>query len=371
MTEESISAGKAPGIRITKLVKHYGSVTAVYNISLEINQGEFVTLLGPSGSGKTTTLMMIAGFVVPTSGDILIGDQSIISQPVHKRNIGIVFQHYSLFPHMTVAENVAFPLKMRKLNSDEIRQKVQGILDLVELTEMTHRYPRQLSGGQQQRVALARALVFNPPILLMDEPLGALDKKLRESMQLEIMRIQKKLQITTVYVTHDQSEALTMSDRIAVMDHGEILQLGFPEQLYENPVNRFVADFIGKSNFLTGKAKKRTNEGYLVRCKGGVELVASTSMDLQIGAEVSIAVRPEKIVFYEDYFEPGQKPPGWNIVPGVVESFIYLGDLRHYEIKLPTGDVFLVQITSRPGVESWKPGRKVEICWKQEDARLV
>jgi spermidine/putrescine ABC transporter ATP-binding subunit len=371
MTEQFVSAGTASGIRIAKLVKHYGTVTAVDDISLEIDQGEFVTLLGPSGSGKTTTLMMIAGFVVPTSGDILIGSQSIVSQPVHKRNIGIVFQHYSLFPHMTVSENVAFPLKMRRLDSHEIRQKVQGILDLVELAEMEHRYPRQLSGGKQQRVALARALVFNPPILLMDEPLGALDKKLRESMQLEIMRIQKKLQITTVYVTHDQSEALTMSDRIAVMDKGGILQLGTPEQLYEHPANRFVADFIGKSNFLTGEVTEQRDDGYLVRSKGGVEFVASASADLQIGAEVSIAVRPEKLVFYEDYFEPEQKPPGWNIVAGVVESFIYLGDLRHYEVRLPTGDVFLVQITSRPGVESWKPGRKVEICWKQEDARLV
>lgn len=371
MTEEFISAGTATGIHIAGLVKRYGSVTAVDNISLEIDRGEFVTLLGPSGSGKTTTLMMIAGFVVPTSGDILIGDKSIVSQPVHKRNIGIVFQHYSLFPHMTVSENVTFPLKMRKLGSREVRQKVQGILDLVELTEMAHRYPRQLSGGQQQRVALARALVFNPPILLMDEPLGALDKKLRESMQLEIMRIQKKLQITTVYVTHDQSEALTMSDRIAVMDHGAILQLGSPEQLYENPGSRFVAGFIGKSNFLTGEITEHSKDGYLVTCQGGMEFLAPASLDLQIGAKATFAIRPEKLVFYEDYFEAGQRPRGWNIVAGNVESFIYLGDLRHYEIKLSSGDTFLVQIPSRPGVESWKSGRKVEICWKQEDARLI
>jgi spermidine/putrescine ABC transporter ATP-binding subunit len=371
MSEQFVSTGTASGIRIEGLVKRYGSVTAVDHISLEIDQGEFVTLLGPSGSGKTTTLMMIAGFAVPTSGNILIGNRSIVAQAVHRRNIGIVFQHYSLFPHMTVSENVAFPLKMRKLNSRETRRKVDGILDLVELTEMGHRYPRQLSGGQQQRVALARALVFNPPILLMDEPLGALDKKLRESMQLEIMRIQKKLGITTVYVTHDQSEALTMSDRIAVMDHGRILQLGSPEQLYEHPANRFVADFIGKSNFLTGEVTEKRNDGYKVRCKGGVEFVVSTSRELSAGAEATIGVRPEKLVFFEDYFESGKQPPGWNIVAGVVESFIYLGDLRHYEVRLPTGDVFLVQISSRPGVEGWKPGRKVEICWKQEDARLV
>ena len=371
MTEEFVSAGTASGIRIIDLVKQYGSVTAVDNISLEISQGEFITLLGPSGSGKTTTLMMIAGFAFPTSGDIHVGGKSIISQPVHKRNIGIVFQHYSLFPHMTVFENVAFPLKMRKLNTQTLRQKVEAILNLVELAEMTHRYPRQLSGGQQQRVALARALVFNPPILLMDEPLGALDKKLRESMQLEIMRIQKKLQITTVYVTHDQSEALTMSDRIAVMDHGRILQLGAPEELYENPENRFVADFIGKSNFITGIVAEHKKNGFLVTSEGGVQFVVPGSLDLQIGDKATFAIRPEKLIFFKDYFEPGQRPGGWNIVAGVVESFIYLGDLRHYEIKLPSGDDFLVQIPSRPGVESWKPGWKIEVCWKHEDSRLV
>jgi spermidine/putrescine ABC transporter ATP-binding subunit len=370
MTEDA-SVGTASGIRIINLVKQYDSVTAVDNISLEIRQGEFITLLGPSGSGKTTTLMMIAGFVFPTSGDIHVGGASIISRPVHKRNIGIVFQHYSLFPHMTVFENVAFPLKMRKLSTAAVRQKVEGILKLVELAEMTHRYPRQLSGGQQQRVALARALVFNPPILLMDEPLGALDKKLRESMQLEIMRIQKKLRITTVYVTHDQSEALTMSDRIAVMDRGRILQLGEPEELYENPANRFVADFIGKSNFIAGNVSKLDEDGYLLISNGGVEFTVPASFDLQIGAEATFAIRPEKLIFFEDYFDPGQRPAGWNIVAGMVESFIYLGDLRHYEIKLPSGDDFLVQIPSRPGVESWKSGRKVEVCWKHEDARPV
>jgi len=371
MNEGYNFAGTASGIRIIDLVKQYGSVTAVDSISLEISQGEFITLLGPSGSGKTTTLMMIAGFVFPTSGDIHVGSESIISRPVHKRNIGIVFQHYSLFPHMTVFENVAFPLKMRKLSSQKVRQKVEAILNLVELAEMMRRYPRQLSGGQQQRVALARALVFDPPILLMDEPLGALDKKLRESMQLEIMRIQKKLQITTVYVTHDQSEALTMSDRIAVMDHGRILQLGAPEELYENPENRFVADFIGKSNFITGIVAEHKKNGFLVTSEGGVQFIVPGSLDLQIGDKTTFAIRPEKLVFFKDYFESGQRPGGWNIVAGVVESFIYLGDLRHYEIKLPSGDDFLVQIPSRPGVESWKPGRKVEVCWKHEDARVV
>jgi len=218
-----------------------------------------MTLLGPSGSGKTTTLMMIAGFLFPTSGDISVAKKSIISQPAHKRNIGIVFQNYSLFPHMTVFDNIAFPLKMRKMGSSDINSKIRDALDLVKLTEFGRRYPKQLSGGQQQRVALARALVFRPPILLMDEPLGALDKKLRETMQLEIKDIQERLHITTVYVTHDQGEALTMSDRIVVMNHGRVEQVGAPEELYERPGNRFVADFIGES--ISSRGRWLTNWG--------------------------------------------------------------------------------------------------------------
>lgn len=362
---------KASSIQIVNLTKTYGRVNAVDNINLEIDKGEFVTLLGPSGSGKTTTLMMIAGFVFPTFGDILMGAESIVSKPAHKRNIGIVFQHYSLFPHMTAYENVAFPLKMRKMDAQTIRKKVNDLLGLVELSEMGDRYPRQLSGGQQQRVALARALVFDPPILLMDEPLGALDKKLRESMQLEIMRIQEKLQITTVYVTHDQSEALIMSDRIAVMNHGSIIQLGTPEELYECPGSRFVADFVGKSNFISGHVAEVDETRYKVAAEGGIGFYIPKSDKVKLGDTVAVAIRPEKLIFFEDYFQPGEKPAGWNVVPGVVEEFIYLGDVRHYEIKLPGDVMFLIQIPSHPGVEHWNPGRQAELCWKYEDARLV
>jgi putative spermidine/putrescine transport system ATP-binding protein len=371
MTAEHASQTQASRIQIVDLTKTYGRVDAVDGVSLEIREGEFITLLGPSGSGKTTTLMMIAGFVYPSSGDIRIGGQSILSRPAHKRNIGIVFQHYSLFPHMTAFENVAFPLKMRKFDAATIRRKVADLLGLVELAELGDRYPRQLSGGQQQRVALARALVFDPPILLMDEPLGALDKKLRESMQLEIMRIQEKLQITTVYVTHDQSEALTMSDRIAVMNQGQIVQLGSPEELYECPGSRFVAGFIGKSNFISGRVAADDGQHFTVSAEGGVEFRTLSSERAQIGEPVTVAVRPEKVIFFEDYFQPEEKPAGWNVVPGTVQEFIYLGDVRHYVVGLPGGVSFLVQIPSRPGVESWKPGRKADVCWKFEDGRVV
>lgn len=361
------SVGSASSIYISNLTKIYGKIHAVKDISLHIEKGEFLTLLGPSGSGKTTTLMMIVGFTFPTSGDIRIGKESIINKPAHKRNIGVVFQHYSLFPHMTTFENIAFPLRMRRLEPQEIREKVQRILEIVELTRLADRYPKQLSGGQQQRVALARALVFNPPILLMDEPLGALDKKLRESMQLEIKRIQEQFRITTVYVTHDQSEALTMSDRIAVMNNGVIEQLGTPEELYENPINRFVADFIGKSNILIGSVTETDAKTCQLTTEGGIVLEIPRDNNLKKGAQACIALRPEKLIFYE---EEGV-PEGWNCVDGEVEEFIYLGDMRHYQVRISEQEVLLIQIPSIPGVETWKRGRKVKLGWKVEDAKLV
>jgi ABC-type Fe3+/spermidine/putrescine transport system ATPase subunit len=230
---------------LENLTKIFGNVVAVEEIFLEVKRGEFITLLGPSGSGKTTILMMIAGFQIPTSGKIFIEEEMVIYQPPYKRNIGMVFQSYALFPHMTVFDNIAFPLRMRKVKEKEISKSVMRVLDLVELSEYGTRYPKQLSGGQQQRVALARAYVYNPPVLLMDEPLGALDKKLREQMQLEIKHFHESLGVTVIYVTHDQGEALTMSDRVAVMNKGRIEQVGSPTDLYERPSNKFVADFVG------------------------------------------------------------------------------------------------------------------------------
>jgi spermidine/putrescine ABC transporter ATP-binding subunit len=358
----------ASSIRIANLTKTYGRTLAVNNISLDIEKGEFLTLLGPSGSGKTTTLMMIAGFAFPTSGDILIGAESIIQQPAHRRNIGVVFQHYSLFPHMTTFENIAFPLKMRKLEPRVIRESVQRILEIVELTRLADRYPRQLSGGQQQRVALARALVFNPPILLMDEPLGALDKKLRESMQLEIKRIQEQFRITTVYVTHDQSEALTMSDRIAVMNNGIIEQVGTPEELYENPVNRFVADFIGKTNILVGTVSRTDDtRSCTVTSEGGLSFMIPAVSGIGEGDQVCVAIRPEKLVFCEGTPDPDT----WNCAEGEIEEFIYLGDMHHYQVRISDREVLLIQIPSIPGVSHWKRGRRVKVGWKREDMKLV
>jgi putative spermidine/putrescine transport system ATP-binding protein len=357
----------ASSISISGLTKVYGKNYAVRDISLDIEKGEFLTLLGPSGSGKTTTLMMIAGFTFPTSGDIRIGNDSIINKPAHKRNIGIVFQHYSLFPHMTTFENVAFPLKMRRMEQKEIQEKVHRLLEMVELTNLADRYPKQLSGGQQQRVALARALVFNPPILLMDEPLGALDKKLRESMQLEIKRIQETFRITTVYVTHDQSEALTMSDRIAVMNQGIIEQLGTPEELYESPVNRFVADFIGKSNILTGSITAVSPDSCRMSTEGGVEFDIPRIEKSKVGDQVCIALRPEKLLFCDE----SGVPEGWNCLRGEVEEFIYLGDIRHYQVRVAEEEVLLVQIPSVQNAARWTRGTEVRLGWKIEDAKFV
>jgi ABC-type Fe3+/spermidine/putrescine transport system ATPase subunit len=268
---------------------------------------------------------------------------------------------------MTTFENIAYPLKMRRIESSEIQERVRDILEIVELQRLADRYPRQLSGGQQQRVALARALVFNPPILLMDEPLGALDKKLRESMQLEIKRIQEQFRITTVYVTHDQSEALTMSDRIAVMNNGVIEQLGTPEELYDNPANRFVADFIGKSNLLIGSVESIDSECYRISTEGGVSFLVPKSRALSVGERMCAALRPEKLVFCEGE----QVADDWNCLQGTVEEFIYLGDTRHYQVRISAREILLIQVPSIPGMKTWKRGDSVRLGWKVEDAKLV
>jgi spermidine/putrescine ABC transporter ATP-binding subunit len=362
-----MSSGKTPAIQIETLTKKFGDVAAVANISLEITEGEFITLLGPSGSGKTTTLMMIAGFMFPTSGNILVGNASIVSKPAHKRNFGIVFQNYSLFPHMTVFDNIAFPLKMRKHDSGDIRTKVQRFLDLVKLSGFEQRYPRQLSGGQQQRVALARALVFDPPILLMDEPLGALDKNLREAMQLEIKEIQERLQITTIYVTHDQSEALTMSDRIVVMNNGRIEQIGTAEELYERPANRFVGSFIGESNFLKGRVTHRDERAIQITSDTGIKFSIPTTCNVAMGESVSTILRPEKLKF----LPKNEKTAGWNTVEGVIEEEIYLGEIRRYKVKIFEGQVLSIKISSAPEAEAYKRGNRVRVGWKWGDGIVV
>lgn len=353
-------------VYLKHLSKSFGAIIAADNLTLTIEKGEFVTLLGPSGSGKTTTLMMIAGFETPTQGDILIGGESIILKPPSKRNIGIVFQHYSLFPHMTVFENIAFPLRMRKLKEPEIVRKVKKALDLVQLLDYDSRYPRQLSGGQQQRIALARALVFDPPILLMDEPLGALDKNLREYMQLEIKHIQKQLKITTIYVTHDQQEALTMSDRIAVMNHGRIEQVGRPEEVYEKPCNLFVSGFIGESNFLKGKITERRENSWVVMTDSNLYVCVPYTHSLRTGAIVQLAIRPERINFFkEDISED------LNIFDGVVAELTYIGETIKYLIRLTGGELILVKKPNSAEIQKHERGDTVRVGWHRESVNIL
>jgi len=349
-------------LQLLELTKVYGDVVAADRVTLDIAPGEFITLLGPSGSGKTTTLMMVAGFVIPTSGQILVNGEDIAFKPPHKRNIGMVFQNYALFPHMTVAENIAFPLKMRKWPRQEIERAVKEALQLVRLPGFEDRYPRQLSGGQQQRVALARALVFRPPVLLMDEPLGALDKKLREEMQLEIKHIQESLNITTIYVTHDQEEALTMSDRIAVMRDGRIEQVGTPRELYERPASEFVANFIGESNLLTGQLERRDGRSYLVT-SDGLRIVLPATEDIGAGESVTVALRPERIVIAEDR--------GENRFEGIIEEVIYVGEATKFRVRIGDERFLTVKQPSRLETMQWRRGDRVTLGWRAEDAVVL
>ncbi|MEY4754156.1 MAG: hypothetical protein RJA44_1831 [Pseudomonadota bacterium] len=310
-----------PLVRFRNVQKTYdGQSLVVRSLDLDIQRGEFLSLLGPSGSGKTTTLMMLAGFESPTSGEILLDGHPITKTPPHKRNFGMVFQNYALFPHMTVADNVAYPLTVRKVPKADITKRVARALEMVQLGGKGERYPAQLSGGQQQRVALARALVFEPQLVLMDEPLGALDKQLREHMQIELKELHRQLGVTFVYVTHDQGEALTMSDRVAVFHDGEIQQIDRVDRLYETPVNRFVAGFVGDSTLLTGTlGAASASHGELVLAGGerlqGVHVDASTP-----GAAIVASIRPERIEAHR------QPPAGANVLQAAVNDVIYFGD---------------------------------------------
>ncbi|RIK44506.1 MAG: spermidine/putrescine ABC transporter ATP-binding protein [Chloroflexi bacterium] len=303
-------------------------VTAVRNVTLQIFDGEFFSLLGPSGCGKTTSLRMIAGFELPTEGEIYLHNRPMGRTPPFQRPVNTVFQSYALFPHMTIGENVAFGLQMDRVPKREIAHRVKEALDMVRLPGYEHRRVRQLSGGQQQRVALARALVKRPEVLLLDEPLGALDLKLRKEMQLELKRLQREVGITFVYVTHDQEEALTMSDRIAVMSGGEALQVGDANEIYERPNCRFVADFIGETNFLDGQLALQNGRLATVALPGGLQVHAETETPLEPGAAVSVAVRPEKVNL-------GVREGADNQFSGCVESVVYIGTDTHYDMRLP------------------------------------
>ncbi|MGY4453038.1 ABC transporter ATP-binding protein [Bradyrhizobium sp. 482_C4_N1_1] len=362
----SASAGVDHDLKIERLVKFYGDFAALNDVSLTVKRGEFLTLLGPSGSGKTTLLMSIAGFVQPDRGDILLGGQSILRLPPEQRNFGMVFQGYALFPHMTVYDNVAFPLKVRKRPAAEIKSKVDAAIDLVQLSSQAGRYPRQLSGGQQQRVALARAMVFTPHLLLLDEPLSALDKKLRAELQDELKRLHKRIGLTFIYVTHDQDEALSMSDRIVVMRDGKMVQQGSPTELYERPATSFVANFLGKSNFLKGSVDNHVAGGFVLTHQGVRIIQASDDCNRPaIGQPVVIALRPEKITLAGKTGQPD------NTLKGVVSEWSYLGSQFRLVVATPEfGDVVVMMPTWRHG-EPPVAGDAVTIGWDHSAGTLV
>lgn len=359
------NAGLGAALSIRNLTKRYGTnVPAVNDVSLEVQAGEFVTFLGPSGSGKTTTLSMIAGFTEVTSGHILLGKQPIDELPPHRRNIGMVFQSYSLFPHMTVFDNVAFPLRRRGLGKSETDARVGRVLELIQLSDKADRFPNALSGGQQQRVALARAIVFEPQLLLMDEPLSALDKKLREQMQLEIRRLHKELKITFIFVTHDQEEALVMSDRIAVFNDGRLAQVGTSTELYENPQSLFVANFLGDSNILRGQAHIEKDGHVLVNSCG--RFLAPRSERFDSPSPAAISVRPERmrvIPVNATCDDP-------NRVVGRVSQIIYVGSSRKVEAALPDGTLVRVREQPRDQIQV-REGSEVAICWPTSAATLL
>jgi putative spermidine/putrescine transport system ATP-binding protein len=330
-------------LSLDRVSKRYGSAKALDDVSLTVARGEFLTLLGPSGSGKTTMLMSIAGFVAPTSGEIRLDDAPIQHLPPEKRNFGMVFQGYALFPHLSVARNIAFPLEVRGLPRAEIERKVKEAVDLVQLGGLTERLPRQLSGGQQQRVALARALVFAPHLLLLDEPLSALDRKLRADMQVELKEFHRRVGLTFIYVTHDQEEALSMSDRVAILNHGRLLQLGAPRELYEKPATRFVAEFLGRSNFLRGTVEASDATGFALRC-GGAKLVQQAASARAVGSAVLMALRPERI----EVVNGGRQPA--NMTDGMIGAWSYLGTAYH--LLVDTADFGRMALT----VPAWRHG---------------
>jgi len=351
-----------------------GQVLAVRDLDLNIRQGEFLTLLGPSGSGKTTTLMMLAGFESPSSGSIWLSGNRIDTLPPHRRGIGVVFQQYALFPHMTVAENVAYPLVCRKVSKAEIRSKVAQALELVELEEFGDRYPNQLSGGQQQRVALTRALVFEPSIVLMDEPLGALDRKLRETLQIEIRRIHKELNVTIVYVTHDQNEALTMSDRIAVYRDGEISQIGAPGDIYSNPQDTYVATFVGESNLMPGVVKQIDADNRLHATLESGDLVCSNATrqaGIAVGDRVSISIRPENIhASHTQEALPEEHAQGLNSLQATIDDIMFLGEQYRLSLTLTNGHPFIVKLPIRQGADLLV-GQSIVLYWDQQDVNVL
>ena len=352
-------------VKFKKVDKSYdGEILVVKDLNLDVAQGEFLTLLGPSGSGKTTILMMLAGFETPTNGEIYLDGEAISNIPPYKRRIGMVFQNYALFPHMTVYENLSFPLKVRKVSKDETDKKINKALSMVSLTGFETRMPGQLSGGQQQRVAVARALVFDPKLVLMDEPLGALDKNLRESMQYELKHIHESLGVTVVYVTHDQGEALTMSNRIAVFNEGKIQQLSNPDKLYEEPVNSFVAEFIGENNTFQGEVSEISGNKCSVKLGSGDEILANPISVKLKGDKTKISLRPERALI-----NPGEKIE--NKFKGKIEEVIYHGDHTRIRMNLLGKSQFILKIPNSSARMDLKLGNEIIIGWHSKDCRAL
>ena len=352
-------------VRFDKVDKSYdGKVLVVKDLNLDIAEGEFVTMLGPSGSGKTTCLMMLAGFETPTNGEIYLDSHPISNIPPHKRGIGMVFQNYALFPHMTVYENLAFPLRVRKISKEETDKKIDKALSMVSLTGFENRMPAQLSGGQQQRVAVARALVFDPAVVLMDEPLGALDKNLRESMQYEIKHIHESIGVTVVYVTHDQGEALTMSNKIAVFNDGKVQQLSSPDKLYEEPVNSFVAEFIGENNRFSGQVTDISNDKCKVKLDDGSEILANPIAVKSSGEKTIVSLRPERALI-------NTKEKMENNYKGKIEEVIYHGHHTRVRLNLLGNKDFILKVPNSSANMDIKLGNQINVSWNSFDARAL
>jgi putative spermidine/putrescine transport system ATP-binding protein len=361
--------GQPGRLDIEGVSKAFGDAVALAEIDLGMAAGEFLTILGPSGSGKTTLLKVIAGFEMPDSGRVRVDGSDVTELDPALRNIGMVFQNYALFPHMSVARNVGYPLAMRGVAKGAMARRVAEALDMVELRDLAERLPRQLSGGQQQRVALARATVFQPRLLLLDEPFGALDRKLREQMQLEVRRLQRRLGLTTLFITHDQEEALIMSDRVAVLNKGRLQQVGPPHEIYEAPINPFVADFIGESNILTGIIDAESGGVLRVRLERGptVQVAGRADFPTRVGQRVRIMVRPER--FFD--LGAGETPPLVNRIQGLVAECAYIGVSDKYRVATPEGLNILVRLPSGPRGRRYLPGEPIEAGFRVADARLI
>jgi spermidine/putrescine transport system ATP-binding protein len=356
-----------PAITIEGVTKRFGRVVAVRETSFDIREGEFFTMLGPSGCGKTTTLRMIAGFEQADEGRILLRGVDVTTVPPNRRNVNMVFQHYALFPHMSVADNVAFGLKLKRVSKEEQRQRVQEMLEIVALSGLERRRPSQLSGGQQQRVALARALVNRPAALLLDEPLGALDVKLRKALQLELKRIQHEIGTTFVYVTHDQEEALAMSDRIAVMNDGVVEQIGSPREVYERPHTAFVADFIGSLNALDVTVDELVGGNAVARLPKGGHVVATAGSSVRTGERIKVAVRPEKV---RVDIEGDRAPADGSLLSGTVAEVVFLGMVTHVHVDTEAGRMVSHRMNDET-VSRITVGRQVTLSWPVEDSSIL